>query len=137
MKYEPIVKDVFYLDGSIFKTVGILRNVEMALHACLCCTIVQDISVVEVKPHFSICLSREFTTKIGGYISSDWSYMFFRTRYETKASIKVEPLALHHIEPYTSSPINMNCTIYKEEEGDIVYEPTTSLTEIPNFLLDE
>ena len=34
MKYEPIVRDVLYLDGSTVKTVGILRNVEMAhMHA--------------------------------------------------------------------------------------------------------
>jgi hypothetical protein len=54
MKYEPIVRDVLQLDGSIVKTVGVLRNVEMALHACPGCTIVQDISVAEVKPHFSM-----------------------------------------------------------------------------------
>ena len=65
----------------------------MALHACLGCTVTQDISVAKVKPHFAICLSRDFTTQIGGYISSDWSYMSFRTRYGAKASIRVEPLA--------------------------------------------
>lgn len=69
MKYEPIVKDVLYLDGSTIKTIGILRNVEMALHACPSCTVTQDISVAEVKPYFSICLSRDFTTQIGGFIS--------------------------------------------------------------------
>ncbi len=58
------------------KTISILRNVEIILHACLGCTITQDISVVDVKPHFSICLSRDFTTQIVGYISSDCSYIF-------------------------------------------------------------
>ena len=85
MKYEPIVRDVLQLDGSTVKTIGIHRNVEMALHACPGCTVTQDISVAEVKPHFSICLSRDFTAQIGGYISSDWSYMSFRTRYGAKA----------------------------------------------------
>ena len=61
MKYEPFFRDVFQLDGSTVKTVGILRNVEMALHACPGCTVTQDISVAKVKPHFSICLSRDFT----------------------------------------------------------------------------
>ena len=61
MKYEPIVKDILQLDGSTVKTIGILRNVEMALHACPGCTITQDISIAEVKPHFSICLKRDFT----------------------------------------------------------------------------
>ena len=62
--------------------------------------------------------------------------MLFRT-YGTKASIKVDPLALHHIEPYTPNLINMNYTILDIDENDIANEPTTSLTEIPNFLLDE
>ena len=109
----------------------------MALHACPGCTVTQDISVVEVKPHFVICLSRDFTTQIGGYISSDWLYMFFRTRYGTKYSIRVEPLALNYIKPYTPNLINMNCTILEMDENDIVNEPATPLAQIPDFLLDE
>jgi hypothetical protein len=64
MKYECIVRDVLQLDGSTVKTVGILRNVEMALHACPGCTMIQDISVAEVKPQFAICLSRDFTAQL-------------------------------------------------------------------------
>ena len=109
----------------------------MALHACPGCTMTQDISFVKFKPHFSICLSRDFTAQIGGYISSDWSYIFFRTRYGTKASTRVEPLSLHYIEPYIPNLINMNCTILEMDENDIVNEPTTSLLEILDFLLDE
>ena len=84
---------------------------EMALHACPGCTVVQDISVVEVEPYFAICLSRDFTIQIGGHIVVDWSYMFFRIRYGTKSFIRVETLDLNHIETYTPSPINMKCTI--------------------------
>ena len=82
MEYEPIVRDVLQLDGSTVKTVGVLKNVEMALHACLGCTVIQDISVAEVKPHFAICLSRDFTAQIGGFISTDWSYTYFKTILE-------------------------------------------------------
>ena len=85
--------------------------------------------------HFAICLSRDFTVQIGDYISFDWSYMFFSRRYVTKASIRVEPLALHHIEPYTPNLINMNYTILEIDENDIVNELATSLVEIPDFLL--
>ena len=134
---HPIVRDVLQLDGSTVKTKGILRNLEMALHACPGCTITQDISDVEVKPHFSIYLSRDFTTQIGGYISFDQSYMSFRTRYGDESSIKVEPLSLHHTKPYTPNLINMNCTILEMDENEIVNEPTTSLAQIPDFLLDE
>ena len=137
MKYEPIVRDVLLLDCSTVKTVGILRNVEMALHACPGCIVIQDISVVEVKPHFSICLSRDFTAQIGGFISSDWSYMSFKTRYGANASIRAEPQALHHTESYTPNPIQMNFPILEMNENDIVNEPATSLAEIPNFFLDE
>ena len=109
----------------------------MALHAYPVCTVVQDISIVEVKPHFAICLSRDFAAQIGGYISADWSYMFFRTRYGTKVSVKVEQLALHHIDPYTPNLINMNCTILEINENDKTNECATSLSDTPNFLLDE
>ena len=125
------------MDGSTIKTVGILRNVEMALHACPGCTVIQDILVVEVKPHFAICLSRVFTAQIGGYISSNWSYISFRTRYGAKDSIREEPLALHHTKPYTPNLVNINCTILEMDENDILNEPTTSLAQIPDFLLDE
>ena len=121
------------MDGSTVKTIGILRNVEMALHVCPGFTITQDIYIAKVKSHFSVCLSRYFTTKIGGYISSDLSYMFFRTRYGAKASIREEPLALHHTEPYTPNLININCTILEMDENDIANEPTTSLAQIPIF----
>ncbi len=100
MKYKPIVRDVLQLDGSTFKTIGILRNVEMALHACPGCTVIQDISVAEVKPYFAICLSRDFTAQIGGFISADWSYMSFKTRYGANASIRAEPQALYHLVNY-------------------------------------
>ena len=63
--------------------------------------------------------------------------MFFRTGYGTKASIRAEPLALHHIEPYTPNLINMNCTILEIDENDTTNEPATSLAEIPDFLLGE
>ena len=109
----------------------------MAWHASPSCTIIQDISIFELPPHFSICLSRDFTAQIGGYIASNWSYMFFRTRYGTKASIKAEPLALDHIETYTPSPINMNCTIRDEDEEDAIHEHTTPLAEVPEYLIDE
>ena len=125
------------MDGSTVKTVGILRNVEMSLHACPGCTVIQDISVAEVKPHFSICLSRDFTTHIGGFISADWSYMSFKTRYGANASIRVEPKALHHTKSYTPNLINMNCPILEMNEDDIVNEPATSLAEILDFFLDE
>ena len=83
-----------------------------------------------------MCLSRDFTAQIGGHIAFDWSYMFFRKIYGTKVSIRVEPLALNHKETYTPSPINMNYTISDEGEEYKTYEHTTTLVEVPDYLLD-
>lgn len=105
----------------------------MALCTCPSCTVIQDISIVELPPHFSICLSMDLTTQIGGYIAFDWSYMFFRTIYGTKDSIKT----LNHMETYTPSPVNMNCTIHEEDEGCITHEHATLLIEVSDYLLDE
>lgn len=63
--------------------------------------------------------------------------MFFRTRYATKASIRAKPLAIDHMETYTPSPINMNCSIHKIDDKGLTHEPATSLTEVSGYLLDE
>ena len=63
--------------------------------------------------------------------------MFFRTRYGTKNSIRAKPLALDHIEAYITSPINADYTSHKEDEGYTFHEHTTSLVEVPGYLLDE
>lgn len=137
IEYEPIIKIVLQLDGSIVKTIGVIKGLKMALHAFPSCTISQDISIIELPPHFAMCLSRDFTTQISGYIASNWSYMFCRTRYGTKTSIRVEPLADHHIEPYMPSPINMNYTILDGSEEDTIHDSATAITEVPDYLLDE
>ena len=63
--------------------------------------------------------------------------MFFRTRYGTKFSIRVETLALNHIETHTPSPININCTIHEGDEECITYQHDTILIEVLYYLLDE
>ena len=109
----------------------------MALHACSGFIVTQDVSIVELSPHFVISLSRYFIAQIGGYIALDQSCMFFRTRYGTKSSLKAKPLSLNHIETYTPNPIKMNCTIQEEDEECISHEDDTSLAEVPDYLLDE
>lgn len=54
-----------------------------------------------------------------------------------KSSIRVEPLALNHIENYTPSPINTNCLIHEIDDESIAHEPTTSLIEVLAYILDE
>ena len=135
LKYEPMIKHVLQLDDTSVVTVGIVKDLKMALHECPGCLVIQDISIVELPPHFAIYLSRDFTSQLGGYIASNWSYLFFRTRYGTKASIRSEPLALCHIEPYIPSPVNVNYTAQDEKQD--ISEHDTSLVNIPDYLLDE
>ena len=71
LRYEPLIKHVLQLDGTSVTIVGVIKGLKMALHACLGCTMIQDIFVVELPAHFSLCLSRDFTAQLGGYISSD------------------------------------------------------------------
>ena len=59
--------------------------------------------------------------------------MFFRTRYGTKDSLRVEPLALNHIETYAPSPINMNCAIREEDEGYITHDHAIFLAKVPDL----
>ena len=71
LKYEPMIKHVLQLDGTSVIIVGIIKGLRMALCACPNFTVTHNISIVELPPHFSRCLSRDFTAQIGGYIASD------------------------------------------------------------------
>lgn len=95
---------------------GVINNLNLTLNACSICSVLQDISVIDLLAYISICLYREITPKIGDYLSSDWSHMLFRIRYDTKVTIRVEPIANDHIEPYTPSLINMNYTLHEEKK---------------------
>ena len=114
-----------------------IKDASLTLHACPNFAIQQDIYVIDLPPYFAICLSRDFTAKIGGYLLSDWSHMLFRTRYGTEVTIKSELLARNHIEPYVPSALNANFLAFDEEEHDIPAEARTQLDDIPNILLDE
>ena len=71
MKYESMIKHVLQIDGTSVIIVGIIKGLKMALHAFPGCTMTQDISIVELPPHFSIYLIRDFIAQIGRYIASD------------------------------------------------------------------
>lgn len=100
------------MDGTKIKMVGIIKAFSLVLHACPNVTVLQNVSIIDLPPHFALCLSRDFTTKIGGYLSVDWSNMIFRTRYGAKAMIISEPIADFHIEPHVPNPINVNCLAF-------------------------
>lgn len=114
----------------------------LTLHACPNILVPQDICVIDLPPFFSLCLSRDFTAKIGGYVLADWSHILFRTRYGTKVVIKSERLAKDHIEPYNPNPINAapvvadtNCVIFADSELAAARELQAKV--IPDVFLHE
>lgn len=72
-------------------------------------------------------------------MSSDWSHLFFRTRYDTKVTIKLEPLAKDHIKTYVPSLTNTNLAFDEQDKEDrlVVPDPNTLIEGIPNIILDE
>lgn len=137
LQYEVISKGVVKLDGKIVTTVGVIKDLSLTLHACPNVTVLQDVSVIDLPPLFALCLSRDFKTRIGGYLSVDWSHMLFQNRYGTKATIRSEPIVKFHIEPYTPSPINANYSTFDQEDYPGTDEADTKVGSIPNFTLDE
>lgn len=135
LPYEPINKPVVQLDGSSVNTLGVIKDLSLSLHECPNFSIPQDIYAIDLPPHFVICLSREFTARIGGYLSADWSHLYFRTRYGTKVRIKSKAFAKTHVEPYTPSPINANLMYHEQESSD--FESETSDQKILDIALDE
>lgn len=71
LKNSHVSKGVLQLDGSTASILGVTKDIELTHHACQSLTITQYVSFINFPPFFSICLSRYFTTKVGGYLSSD------------------------------------------------------------------
>ena len=138
LKYEPIEKGVVQLDGTAIETVGVIRNMDLTLHACPSFSVPMDIYIIDLPPYFSICLSRDFTAKIGGYVSADWSHMLCRTRYGTKVTIPSEPIAKECLELNIAAIENNTAAVlFDQEEVDVVCESETPIDTIPDVLLDE
>lgn len=137
LTYEPLSEGVVQLDGPAVNTVGVIKNLDLILHACPNFSIRQDVYIIDLPPYFALCLSRDFKAKLGGYLSSDWSHMFFRTIYGTKVTIKLELLANDHIEPYIPSVVNANLSIQESNEQPDIPDPNTPIEGIPDVVLDE
>jgi len=65
---------VLQLESTLVKIVGVIKDVVLKVHKCPSVIITQEIMVVELSPLFGLCLSREFTTKIGGYLAMDYTH---------------------------------------------------------------
>lgn len=57
---------VIQLDSSSIYIIGSVKGVPITLNAFPNICVIQDIIMVDLPPLFGICLSREFTAKLGG-----------------------------------------------------------------------
>ncbi|KAH9304921.1 hypothetical protein KI387_009325, partial [Taxus chinensis] len=121
LQYEPMERSVLQLDGTATNMVGIIINLEVMLHACPNFSILQDVTVVDLPPYFQLCLSRDFTAKIVGYLSLDWSFLFFTTRYGTKITINSKPLARFHIQPHSPNAVANYSALDQSNFDDVPY----------------
>jgi len=66
-------RGVLQLDSNPIKIIGVIKDIVMKLHKSPSMVITQEIVVVELPPLFGLCLSREFTANIGGYLAMDYT----------------------------------------------------------------
>lgn len=97
IKYEPLSKGVMQLDGNRVQTMGLIKSLPLTLFACPSVTMSQEVVVIGIPPIFGLCLSRDFTTKIRGYLSLAWSHLILRTQHGAKLKILSEPLHIEHV----------------------------------------
>jgi len=71
---------VLQLDSTPIKTVGVIKDIVLKMHKCPSMIISQEIVVVELPPLFELCLSREFTTNIDGYLVMDYAHYLILCR---------------------------------------------------------
>ena len=72
--YITICIDGFIpLDSSFVHVIGSVKAIPITLNAFPNICVIQDIIMVDLPPLFGICLSREFTAKLGGYLALDYS----------------------------------------------------------------
>lgn len=71
------------LDSLPFNMMISVKGVSITLNTFLDISIIQDIIVVYLPPVFGICLSREFTTKLDGYLAVDYTHfqLPFKNKY--------------------------------------------------------
>lgn len=57
----------------------------------------QEVVVIDIPSVFEMCLSRDLTTKLGGYLALDWSHLILRTKHRLKMKILSKSFHLEHI----------------------------------------
>lgn len=81
------IDGVIQLDSSPMEVGENVKSIPITLNIFLNSSLNKDIVVVDLPPLFGICLSREFTTKLGCYLALDYTH-----------------LPLHHKDKYVKIP---------------------------------
>jgi len=88
---------VLQLNGTNVKTVGVIKDIVMKLHQCPEVSVVQEVMVIELPALFGLCLSREFTSKLGGYLSMSYDHCIIPCKGR-RIRIKREDAYPYHVE---------------------------------------
>lgn len=67
------------------------------MYACPGITVLEEVVIIDIPPVFGLYLPRDFTTKIGGYLSLDWSHLILRTKHGAKLKVMYEPLHTKYV----------------------------------------
>lgn len=89
--------EVLQLDSTPIKIVGVIKDIVLKIHKCLSVIITQEVIVVELPPLFGLCLSREFTVKIGGYLAMDYTHYLIPCRNK-RVRLDNEKIFEFHVE---------------------------------------
>ena len=74
--WEPCPIQIFQLDKSKVKVVGILRNVLLRLSTDPRMHQIIDIVIDDIPETYGMWLSRDWSKKLEGYLSTDWSHLW-------------------------------------------------------------
>lgn len=69
------VDGIIHLDSSPMDVIGNVKSIPITLNMYPNISFNRDIIVVDLPPLFEICISREFTTKLGGYLALDYTHL--------------------------------------------------------------
>jgi len=108
--------EVLQLDSTPIKIVGVIKDIVLKIHKCPSIIITQVV-VVELPPLFGLCLSREFTVKIGDYLAMDYTHYLIPCGNK-RVRLNNEEISEFHVEKKEEVCTNFG----KLEESDELLE---------------
>lgn len=94
----------------------------MKLHQCPEVSVVQEVMIIELPALFDLCLSREFTSKLGGYLSMNYNHYIIPCKGR-RVKIKREDAYPYHVERIEEENVNFG----QMEDIDLLTEELNTL----------